>query len=200
MTDPDWEPTMKMAAAIVTNRGGRTCHAAIVSRELGVPCAVGTSQATGILRDGQSITVSCAGGEVGLVFDGMVPFERNTIDLADLIFDGFSIGSNDLTQLTLGLDRDSEVVAHLFDERNAAVKRLIPDVIHRAKGCGRTVGSVVKHRAIIPNAPGSLLLAESIRSRSIRTRCSRPRKRSCWPSNCRRMLDEPGIQSGWMRR
>jgi pyruvate, water dikinase len=355
MTDPDWEPTMKMAAAIVTNRGGRTCHAAIVSRELGVPCVVGTSQATGILRDGQPITVSCAGGEVGVVYDGAVPFDRKTIDLVDLprprtkvmvnvgdpdrafgiaslpndgvglarlefiissairihpmalvhfnklpdgpakteiaaltrhypdrtdyfvdrlaegvgriaaafypkdvivrlsdfktneyagllggtgfepheenpmigfrgasryyddrykagfllecramrkvreemgltnvklmipfcrtveegkrvlevmadaglkrgenglevyvmceipsnviltedfaaIFDGFSIGSNDLTQLTLGLDRDSEVVAHLFDERNAAVKRLIEDVIHRAKACGRKVG------------------------------------------------------------
>jgi pyruvate,water dikinase len=355
MTDPDWEPTMKMAAAIVTNRGGRTCHAAIVSRELGVPCVVGTERATDRLRNGQSVTVSCAGGEVGEVYDGLVPFDRQTIDLADLprprtqvmvnvgdperafgiaglpndgvglarlefiisaairvhpmalvhfdrvpggpakdeiaaltrnyedrtdyfveklaegvgrlaaafypkpvivrlsdfktneyagllggagfepaeenpmigfrgasryyddrykagfllecramkkvrgemgltnvklmvpfcrtveegrrvlevmaeaglrrgenglevyvmceipanviltedfagIFDGFSIGSNDLTQLTLGLDRDSALVAHLFDERNPAVKGLIADVIRRAKACGRKVG------------------------------------------------------------
>jgi pyruvate,water dikinase len=70
MTDPDWEPTMKMAAAIVTNRGGRTCHAAIVSREIGVPCLVGTERATAVLRDGQDVTVSCAQGEVGLVYDG----------------------------------------------------------------------------------------------------------------------------------
>src|SRR6516165_2642760 len=355
MTDPDWEPTMKMAAAIVTNRGGRTCHAAIVSREIGVPCVVGTEKATAILRSGQNVTVSCAQGEVGLVYDGTLPFARETLDLgsipreqtrvmmndgnpdqafplaflpndgvglariefiisgaiqvhplaltrfdalpegpvkeriADLtrhsadkpayfvdrlaegvgqiaaafypkdvivrlsdfktneyagllggeafepkeenpmigfrgasryyderyregfllecramkkvreemgltnvklmvpfcrtveegrkvlevmaeaglrrgenglevyvmcevpanvilteefaeLFDVFSIGSNDLTQLTLGLDRDSEIVAHLFDERNPAVMRLVEDVIRRARACGRKVG------------------------------------------------------------
>ncbi|HVK10101.1 MAG TPA: phosphoenolpyruvate synthase [Gemmataceae bacterium] len=355
MTDPDWEPTMKMAAAIVTDRGGRTCHAAIVSRELGVPCVVGTGRATEVLGPGRPVTVSCAGGEVGEVYDGLLPFDRQAIDLADLprprtqvmvnvgdpdrafsvaglpndgvglarlefiissairvhpmalvhfdrvpegpardeivtltraykdrtayfvdklaegvgrlaaafypkpvivrlsdfksneyagllggaafepaeenpmigfrgacryyddrykagfvlecralrrvrtemgltnvkvmvpfcrtveegrrvldvmagaglkrgedglevyvmcevpsnvilaeefaaVFDGFSIGSNDLTQLTLGLDRDSEVVAHLFDERDPAVKKLIADVIRRARACGRKVG------------------------------------------------------------
>jgi pyruvate,water dikinase len=355
MTDPDWEPTMKMAAAIVTGRGGRTCHAAIVSREIGVPCVVGTGPATATLRDGQPVTVSCAGGEVGIVYDGLLDFSRHEIDLTSLprprtkvlvnvgnpdqafalsslpcdgvglareefiisssiqihplalihfdkvpdgperqkileltrnhpdkpsyfveklaegvgriaaafyprevivrlsdfktneyagllggapfepkeenpmigfrgasryydpryrdgfllecqamklvregmgltnlklmvpfcrtveegrrvlqvmaeaglrrgdqglevyvmceipsnvilteefaeIFDGFSIGSNDLTQLTLGLDRDSEIVAHLFDERNPAVKKLVADVIRRAKACGRKVG------------------------------------------------------------
>ncbi|MCE9567673.1 MAG: phosphoenolpyruvate synthase [Planctomycetes bacterium] len=355
MTDPDWEPTMKMAAAIVTNRGGRTCHAAIVSREIGVPCVVGTGTGTSVLKDGQSVTVSCAGGEVGVIYDGMLIFTRREIDLGSLarpktkvmvnvgnpdqafalaslpcdgvglareefiisgsikihplalvhfdkvpdgpakqkiaeltrnhpdkpayfverlaegvariaaafyprevivrlsdfktneyagllggepfepkeenpmigfrgasryydprykegfllecramkqvreemgltnvklmvpfcrtveegkrvlavmaeaglkqgenglevyvmceipsnvilteefaeVFDGFSIGSNDLTQLTLGLDRDSEIVAHLFDERNAAVKKLIADVIRRARACGRKVG------------------------------------------------------------
>jgi pyruvate,water dikinase len=313
MTDPDWEPTMKMAAAIVTNRGGRTCHAAIVSREIGVPCVVGTERATATLTSGQQVTVSCAQGEVGVVYDGALPFHKQTLDLGNLprprtrimlnvgdpdlaftlaslpndgvglareefiiasaiqvhplaaafypkdvivrlsdfktneyarllggeqfepaeenpmigfrgasryyderyregflleclamkkvreamgltnvklmvpfcrtvdegkrvlkpmaeaglergsnglevyvmceipanvvlteefatIFDGFSIGSNDLTQLTLGLDRDSEIVAHLFDERNAAVIRLIEDVIRRAQACGRKVG------------------------------------------------------------
>jgi pyruvate,water dikinase len=355
MTDPDWEPTMKMAAAIVTNRGGRTCHAAIVSREIGVPCVVGTQKATALLQTGQDVTVSCAQGDVGLVYEGALRFSRQTLDLsgiprprtkiminlgdpdqafalaflpndgvglareefiissnirvhpmalirfdalpdgpakeqiADLtrgypnkadyfvdrlaesvgqisaafypkdvivrlsdfktneyasllggeaiepreenpmigfrgasryyddryregfllecralkkvredmgltnvklmvpfcrtveegkkvlavmaeaglrrgengleiyvmceipanvilteefaeIFDGFSIGSNDLTQLTLGLDRDSEIVAHLFDERNAAVKRLIEDVIRRSRACGRKIG------------------------------------------------------------
>jgi pyruvate,water dikinase len=355
MTDPDWEPTMKMAGAIITNRGGRTCHAAIVSRELGVPCVVGTGQATATLRDGQPVTVSCAQGEVGLVYEGALQFTRRTVALGSLarprtriminvgnpdqaftlaalpndgvglarlefiisasiqahplallrydsladgpdkakiaqltcnytdkaayfvdrlaegvgqiaaafypkdvivrlsdfktneyagllggesfepkeenpmigfrgasryydpryrdgfllecramkkvrddmgltnvklmvpfcrtvaegrkvlgvmaeaglrrgdnglevyvmceipanvilteefaeIFDGFSIGSNDLTQLTLGLDRDSEIVAHLFDERNPAVKCLVEDVIRRARACGRKVG------------------------------------------------------------
>ncbi|MCS7046715.1 MAG: phosphoenolpyruvate synthase, partial [Gemmataceae bacterium] len=355
MTDPDWEPTMKMAAAIVTNRGGRTCHAAIVSREIGVPCVVGTQVGTARLATGRPVTVSCAEGEIGTVYDGLLKFERQTLDLGSLprprtkimvnvgnpdqafsfsslpndgvglarlefiisssiqvhplalvhfdtlpegpakerireltadyadktdyfvdrlaegvaqiaaafypkdvivrlsdfksneyagliggetfepkeenpmlgfrgasryydpryrdgfllecramkkvretmgltnvklmvpfcrtvaegkkvlavlaeaglrrgeqglevfvmceipanvilaedfaeIFDGFSIGSNDLTQLTLGLDRDSEIVAHLFDERNPAVKRLIAEVIRRAHACGRKVG------------------------------------------------------------
>ena len=355
MTDPDWEPTMKMAAAIITNRGGRTCHAAIVSREIGVPCVVGTQTATAVLQAGQAVTVSCAEGEVGSVYDGVLPFSRETRDIADAprpqtkimlnvgnpdqafslsllpndgvglareefiissaiqihplallhfdalpagpdkdkiarltshypnkpdyfvdrlaegvgqiaaafypkdvivrlsdfktneyasllggaqfeprednpmigfrgasryydpryrdgfllecramqkvrsemgltnvklmipfcrtveegrkvlavmadaglrrgendlevyvmceipanvilteafaeIFDGFSIGSNDLTQLTLGLDRDSEIVAHLFDERNPAITRLVADVVRRAQACGRKVG------------------------------------------------------------
>ncbi|MGE0683751.1 MAG: phosphoenolpyruvate synthase [Candidatus Binatia bacterium] len=355
MTDPDWEPTMKMAAAIITNRGGRTCHAAIVSREIGVPCVVGTEKATAVLHDGQPVTVSCAEGEVGVVYEGLRAFTRQMLDVGNLprphtkvminvgnpdqaftlsflpnegvglareefiissaiqihplalvhfdalpagpekeqiarltrqyphkpdyfvdrlaegvgqiaaafypkdvivrlsdfktneyagllggagfepkeenpmigfrgasrygdpryregfllecramkkvreemgltnvklmipfcrtveegknvlavmaeaglrrnengleiyvmceipanvilteefaqIFDGFSIGSNDLTQLTLGLDRDSAIVAHLFDERNPAVLRLIADVIRRAHACGRKVG------------------------------------------------------------
>ena len=355
MTDPDWEPVMKKAAAIVTNRGGRTCHAAIVSRELGIPCVIGTGEGTAKIPDGEEVTVSCAEGETGLVYAGKLEFEvqetdlsgverprtaimmnlgnpeqafglglipndgvglarlefiintaieahplallhpdqvedrearkriRERIDLypdggelfvdqlargvgtiaaafyprdvivrmsdfktneyagllggkgfepvesnpmigfrgasryyderykegfllecramkkvreemglknvklmipfcrtveegkkvlevmaeADLkrgeeelevyvmceipsnvilaeefaeIFDGFSIGSNDLTQLILGLDRDSEIVAHLYDERNAAVKRMIADVIRRVKKAGRKIG------------------------------------------------------------
>ncbi len=83
-TDPDWEPTMKKTAAIVTNRGGRTCHAAIVSRELGLPAIVGTETATAVLRTGQTVTVSCAEGETGRVFDGQVPFEIQRVDLASL--------------------------------------------------------------------------------------------------------------------
>jgi pyruvate,water dikinase len=83
-TDPDWEPTMKMAAAIVTNRGGRTCHAAIVSRELGLPAIVGTETATAVLHTGQQVTVSCAEGETGVVYDGVVNFAVDRIDLATL--------------------------------------------------------------------------------------------------------------------
>ncbi len=75
MTDPDWEPIMKIASAIVTNKGGRTCHAAIVSRELGVPCIVGTNNATHVVKSGKGITVSCAEGEVGYVYDGIIPFK-----------------------------------------------------------------------------------------------------------------------------
>jgi pyruvate,water dikinase len=82
-TDPDWEPTMKMAAAIVTNRGGRTCHAAIVSRELGLPAVVGTMQGTEKLRNGQMVTVSCAEGDEGHVYDGRLEFEVNRVDLQE---------------------------------------------------------------------------------------------------------------------
>lgn len=83
MTDPDWEPVMKRAAAIVTNRGGRTCHAAIIARELGVPAIVGCGNATELLTDGQAVTVSCAEGDTGFIYDGKLDFEvqNNSIDL-----------------------------------------------------------------------------------------------------------------------
>ena len=74
-TDPDWEPIMKKAAAIVTNQGGRTCHAAIIARELGIPAIVGCENATGVLRTGEEVTVSCAEGEVGYVYEGILLFE-----------------------------------------------------------------------------------------------------------------------------
>ncbi|MBL4808883.1 MAG: phosphoenolpyruvate synthase [Phycisphaerales bacterium] len=80
MTDPDWNPILKRAVAVVTDRGGRTCHAAIVARELGIPCVVGTKDATGKLHSGQEVTVSCAEGEVGKVYDGTIDFEREEID------------------------------------------------------------------------------------------------------------------------
>jgi len=74
MTDPDWEPIMKKAAAIVTDRGGRTCHAAIIARELGIPAVVGTGYASQILKDGTPVTVSCAEGEAGLVYEGLLEY------------------------------------------------------------------------------------------------------------------------------
>ena len=83
-TTPDWEPVMKTAAAIVTNRGGRTCHAAIVSRELGIPAIVGTDNAAGVLNNGQPITVSCAEGETGNVYEGKLDFEIQQTDLSQL--------------------------------------------------------------------------------------------------------------------
>jgi pyruvate,water dikinase len=84
MTDPDWEPIMKRAAAIVTNRGGRTCHAAIVSREIGVPCIVGTGRATEALTDDRDITINCAGGDVGTVLAGSLPFTRTELRLDEI--------------------------------------------------------------------------------------------------------------------
>jgi pyruvate, water dikinase len=83
-TDPDWEPVMKKAAAIVTNRGGRTCHAAIVSRELGVPAIVGTERGTEVLREGLNVTVSCAEGDAGFVYDGKLAFDVKRNNLKDL--------------------------------------------------------------------------------------------------------------------
>jgi pyruvate,water dikinase len=83
-TDPDWEPIMKKAAAIITNRGGRTCHAAIVSRELGVPAIVGTEHGTEALKDGQIVTVSCAEGDTGFVYEGRLEFDVQRTNIQDL--------------------------------------------------------------------------------------------------------------------
>ncbi|ATR84117.1 phosphoenolpyruvate synthase [Pseudomonas sp. FFUP_PS_473] len=89
MTDPDWEPIMKRASAIVTNRGGRTCHAAIIARELGIPAVVGCGNATQVLKDGQGVTVSCAEGDTGFIFEGELGFDvrQNSVDaMPDLPF------------------------------------------------------------------------------------------------------------------
>ncbi|MFJ1268178.1 phosphoenolpyruvate synthase [Legionella lytica] len=81
MTDPDWEPVMKRASAIVTNRGGRTCHAAIIARELGIPAVVGCGDATKTICDGDEVTVSCAEGDTGFVYAGILPFEQIQLDV-----------------------------------------------------------------------------------------------------------------------
>lgn len=84
MTDPDWEPIMKIASAIVTDKGGRTCHAAIVSRELGIPCVVGTGDVSKKIKTGQAITVSCAEGDAGFVYEGKLPFKINKTSIKNL--------------------------------------------------------------------------------------------------------------------
>ena len=105
-TDPDWQPIMKMAAAIVTNRGGRTCHAAIVSRELGVPAIVGTGHGTEQLKDGQIVTVCCAEGEAGLVYEGELPFKVTHTDLK-------TVGSP-RTQVMMNLANPEQAFAFSF--------------------------------------------------------------------------------------
>lgn len=100
-TDPDWEPAMKKAAAIVTNRGGRTCHAAIVSRELGVPAIVGTLNGTDVLKDGQKVTVSCAEGDTGYVYEGELPFEKEVHD--------FSQAKRPKTKIMMNIGNPEEV-------------------------------------------------------------------------------------------
>ena len=84
MTDPDWEPIMKIASAIITDKGGRTCHAAIISRELGIPCVVGTKNGSNIIKSGKLVTVSCAEGEEGYVYEGKIPFKVETTNIKDL--------------------------------------------------------------------------------------------------------------------
>lgn len=94
MTDPDWEPVMKRAAAIVTNRGGRTCHAAIIARELGIPAVVGTGDATEVLADGAPVTVSCAEGDTGFVYEGELDFDINEVQLDEMPEIGVKIMMN----------------------------------------------------------------------------------------------------------
>src|SRR3989344_3310628 len=84
MTDPDWVPAMKLASAIITDQGGRTAHAAIVSRELGIPCIVGAGNATKTVKTGQEITVDCSGGEEGFAYEGIIPFEITKVDISKL--------------------------------------------------------------------------------------------------------------------
>ena len=84
MTDPNWEPVMKRAAAIVTNRGGRTCHAAIIARELGIPAVVGCANATDVLKEGQAVTVSCAEGDEGRIYDGLIETEVEEVRRGDM--------------------------------------------------------------------------------------------------------------------
>lgn len=84
MTDPDWEPIMKIASAIVTDHGGRTCHAAIISREMGIPCVVATKEGSKKIKTGKKITVSCAEGENGYIYEGILPFEIETTNIKNL--------------------------------------------------------------------------------------------------------------------
>jgi len=106
MTDPDWEPVMKRAAAIVTNRGGRTCHAAIIARELGIPAIVGCGEATEALPEGSTVTVCCAEGDLGAVYTGQLNFRREQLDASDL--------APTQTQLMLNLGNPQSAFAHSF--------------------------------------------------------------------------------------
>ncbi|ACB35098.1 phosphoenolpyruvate synthase [Leptothrix cholodnii SP-6] len=94
MTDPNWEPVMKRASAIVTNRGGRTCHAAIIARELGIPAVVGCGDATEILKDGQLVTVACSEGDTGFIYDGLLEMEVSEVQRGELPYSPVKIMMN----------------------------------------------------------------------------------------------------------
>ncbi|MDO8667918.1 MAG: phosphoenolpyruvate synthase [bacterium] len=110
MTDPDWEPIMKIASAIVTDKGGRTCHAAIVSRELGIPCVVGTGDVSRKVKTGQAVTVSCAEGDMGFVYEGKLPFKINQTSIKNLAKPKtkimMNIGSPDIAFLSSFIPND----------------------------------------------------------------------------------------------
>jgi pyruvate,water dikinase len=150
MTDPDWEPIMKRASAIVTNRGGRTCHAAIIARELGVPAVVGCGNATDSIADGTAVTVSCAEGDTGYIYAGLLPFEKIVTDLENMPPAPLKIMMNvgnperafDFAQLPhqgIGLARLEFIIARQigihpralleFDRQPADVKRQIEPLI-----------------------------------------------------------------------
>ncbi len=152
MTDPDWEPVMKRSAAIVTNRGGRTCHAAIIARELGVPAVVGTGDALDRIKDGDEITVSCAEGDTGFIYAGALPFERITTDLGNMppapLKIMMNVGNPDrafdfgmLPNAGIGLARLEMIIAsHIGVHPNALLEYDLQDSATRAKIDDRIAG------------------------------------------------------------
>ncbi|MBU2733496.1 phosphoenolpyruvate synthase [Acidithiobacillus ferridurans] len=137
ITTPDWEPIMKEAAAIITNRGGRTCHAAIIARELGIPAVVGTDLATTTLKDGDSVTVSCAGGDVGSVYAGALPFTVRHTDLATLPRPQtqimINLGNPEIAFQTCMLPNDGIGLARMEFIINSAIKAHPMALLHPEK-------------------------------------------------------------------
>jgi len=136
-TTPDWEPVMKTAAAIVTNRGGRTCHAAIVSRELGIPAIVGTDNATEVLKDGMEVTISCAEGETGSVYEGKLDYEIKKTDLSRLSKPKteimMNLGNPDIAFSLAGLPVDGIGLARMEFIINEYIKAHPMALIHPEK-------------------------------------------------------------------
>ena len=149
MTDPDWEPVMKKAGAIITNRGGRTCHAAIISREHGVPCLVGTGKATELLKDQQEVTVSCAQGDEGYVYEGILKYSKDTID-----FNSFK-------------KTHTKVMVNLGNPNEAFKVSLLP-----VAGVGLTRIEFIINDAIKIH-PMALINLEKIKDKSVKDRISK---------------------------
>lgn len=136
-TTPDWEPIMKEAAAIVTNRGGRTCHAAIIARELGIPAVVGSDHATTTLKEGDSVTISCASGDIGNVYAGALPFTVRHTDLATLPRPQtqimINLGNPDIAFQTCMLPNDGIGLARMEFIINSAIKAHPMALLHPEK-------------------------------------------------------------------
>lgn len=136
-TTPDWEPIMKEAAAIVTNRGGRTCHAAIIARELGIPAVVGSDHATTTLKDGNSVTISCASGDIGNVYAGALPFTVRHTDLATLPRPQtqimINLGNPEIAFQTCMLPNDGIGLARMEFIINSAIKAHPMALLHPEK-------------------------------------------------------------------
>ncbi|MDQ7083154.1 MAG: pyruvate, water dikinase [Aquificota bacterium] len=170
ITDPDWEPIMKKASAIVTNRGGRTAHAAIVARELGIPAVVGTGNATEVLKDGTEVTVSCAEGETGHVYEGKLRFEVQEVDLDQLPRPRTKIMMNignpetafkyaSLPNDGVGLAREEFIIANYIKIHPLALIHYddIKDLYERLSSLGLIdERGFVTFRAIYAHANGSL--------------------------------------------
>ncbi|HEY4515207.1 MAG TPA: phosphoenolpyruvate synthase [Candidatus Paceibacterota bacterium] len=153
MTDPDWEPIMKIASAIITDKGGRTSHAAIVSRELGIPCIVGTERATRVIKTGRKVTVDCSAGQLGTIYDGILPFDVMEENIANIPKTRtkvmINVGSPDeafknhaLPAMGVGLGRLEFIIAsHVGIHPNALIaypklkdKKLVREIESRTKG------------------------------------------------------------------
>lgn len=147
-TSPDWEPVMKIASAIVTNTGGRTCHAAIVSRELGIPAIVGAPHATDVLADGKEVTISCSEGETGYVYEGILDFDVTTTDLNDLPSTKtkimMNLGNPELAFSFASLPVDGIGLARMEFIINTAIKAHPMALIHPEKTDKQTQASLQK--------------------------------------------------------
>ena len=149
-TTPDWEPVMKVAAAIVTNRGGRTCHAAIIARELGIPAVVGAGDATTTVPNGETVTVSCAEGDSGRVYKGEVPFHVDRTEVGDIDRPRteimINLGNPDLAFKTSFLPNDGVGLARMEFIINEYIKRASPRPA--SPGEGRRPRSEADHRPV----------------------------------------------------
>ena len=165
-TSPDWEPVMKVAAAIVTERGGRTCHAAIVARELGVPAVVGATGAKDALKAGRVVTVCCAEGDVGRVYDGNVPFETNLVDTSELKRPRTAImlnlGNPELALRTAMLPNDGVGLARMEFIINEHIGVHPMALVDPEKVTSRRVRKEIQRRVRNHAQPGRLLRRKAI--------------------------------------